>query len=844
MTARLGTMIKSSYCCVHWILVLGFLLSAVQLSRQQGPAIDVISVVHGKAVLPCDIVPPLNDDKVYLVLWFKDMSDIPMYSYDARGKPSAHAKHWSDEITLGQRAYFRTITEPASLSIDNVQESDEGLYRCRVDFQRSPTRNAKVNLTVIVPPQRPTIFDESGKELTALAGPYVEGSPMTLTCYASGGRPAPVVTWWRGGTLLRSESRAVAPSGTVQNKLEVGRLERDDLHAAFTCQAINNNISLPASNTVQVEVYYRPLEVSILGSNQPLSAGKEYELVCQAVGSRPPAQISWWKDGKQMDSVKKQVSSNGNISTSALKFSPVVKDYEKILVCRGENNRVEGSAMEDSWKLNVFFVPVLHLELGSKLNPDDIEESDDVYFECKINANPWVYKVVWKHDGQVVHHNASAGIIMSNQSLVLQKVRRQSAGNYTCLATNIEGEGASNAVELRILYKPFCKAEQKRFYGVARHEKAQVVCEVESYPPADSFRWAFNNSADSIDVPQARFSSSAASSSSVLTYMPMTEMDYGTVMCWATNMIGQQKEPCLFHIIAAGRPDPPLNCSVLNQTHESVEVDCLENFDGGLPQYFIMEVYDLHTHQLQLNVSNRFPVFSVNGLESGKGLKLAIYAANAKGRSEPAVDLEGFTLKVAEKITGDPASFEITPVLGILIGVVAALLLVAMAVIAALRLRMQRASNTGKPAILKGKGALGKPDGEDLYDVEEKNPDIIPHKKDADYQLVPESQKPFLNNQSDRRYDDVHKANNVTRNGDIHENYKNRRFPAHDVEEVTYAELSLGRASQPSSIPLRRDDPIIYAQIDHNRRAPPTEQTREIVTVRTPLISNQQESCV
>jgi len=36
--------------------------------------------------------------------------------------------------------------------------------------------------------------------------------------------------------------------------------------------------------------------------------------------------------------------------------------------------------------------------LGSNLNPEDIEEGDDVYFECKVHANPAAYKVVWKHN--------------------------------------------------------------------------------------------------------------------------------------------------------------------------------------------------------------------------------------------------------------------------------------------------------------------------------------------------------------------------------------------------------------------------------------------------------------
>lgn len=54
------------------------------------------------------------------------------------------------------------------------------------------------------------------------------------------------------------------------------------------------------------------------------------------------------------------------------------------------------------------------------------------------------------------------------------------------------------------------------------------------------------------------------------------EMDYGTLMCWADNVVGQQKEPCIFHIIAAGKPDVPYNCTLVNQTSDGLEVDCNE----------------------------------------------------------------------------------------------------------------------------------------------------------------------------------------------------------------------------------------------------------------------------
>lgn len=74
-------------------------------------------------------------------------------------------------------------------------------------------------------------------------------------------------------------------------------------------------------------------------------------------------------------------------------------------------------------------------------------------------------------------------------------------------------------------------------------------------------------------------------------------------------------------------------------------------FDGGQRQWFIMEIYDHHTGFLQANISSKYPIFSVNGLDPGRLLKILIYSANVKGHSEHVI-VEAFTLKAAEKQTG------------------------------------------------------------------------------------------------------------------------------------------------------------------------------------------------
>lgn len=66
-----------------------------------------------------------------------------------RGRPIGQAKLWSSPTVFGSRAFFSTANRPAQLKVDNIKLSDEGMYRCRVDFRNSPTRNLKINLTVI-----------------------------------------------------------------------------------------------------------------------------------------------------------------------------------------------------------------------------------------------------------------------------------------------------------------------------------------------------------------------------------------------------------------------------------------------------------------------------------------------------------------------------------------------------------------------------------------------------------------------------------------------------------------------------------------------------------------------
>lgn len=153
---------------------------------------------------------------------------------------------------------------------------------------------------------------------------------------------------------------------------------------------------------------------------------------------------------------------------------------------------------------------------------------------------------------------------------------------------------------------------------------------------------------------------------STINYEPISEQDYGELLCYGSNDVGEQAEPCLIHIVAAATPDPVENCSQVNATENSLTVECFEGpwNGGGSELAFTAELFTspgenelAHDVRLVANVtvdgstsasaspSPPVPVFVFNdlpqldgrrnahGLISDLGYQVHIYARNHKGRS-------------------------------------------------------------------------------------------------------------------------------------------------------------------------------------------------------------------
>ena len=405
-------------------------------------------------------------------------------------------------------------------------------------------------------------------------------------------------------------------------------------------------------------------------------------------------------------------SLDGSTSTSTLTITPTEGDTNKTITCKAENPEIRQGhgGLRESWTLDVRFPPRMSLELSSMLKKQTVAEGNDVFFVCKIFSNPPIDRMVdWYHNDKPLKQNQRKGIIMnsSGTNLVLQKVEKEANGNYTCRATNgVPSVGhyqESRPFHLDVKYLPVCVPEGVKVYGVAKEENVRIRCQVAANPSNLTFRWTFNNSAEIKDVDKSKFS--VNNSVSLFSYKPERELDYGTLMCWSRNDIGEQQKPCVFHIIAAGRPDPVKNCTTSNVNNSAFQINCAPGFNGGLPQNFTVEVIENETLDgvVYKGMSTQ-PVFSVTDLKDSTDYRVYVIPVNMKGTGQPQSPQGTFvrTLTAPQPIMAEKPNFHkenkkenINPIMVIIFGGASGFVLIVVTITLAVRVRCSRRAGPG-----------------------------------------------------------------------------------------------------------------------------------------------------
>ncbi|KAF5297558.1 hypothetical protein FQR65_LT09989 [Abscondita terminalis] len=263
--------------------------------------------------------------------------------------PPPRIRWLKDERPLQVDELRMTILPSGALEIDEVQDSDEGSYRCNASGLNSYRLSNKANL--IISQNHEQSIVEAPKFIAFPRDEIVvEGQTVTLDC-AANGNPTPSIKWLKDGysiDMADLDSRFGSVGGTTS--LQIKNIQESDA-GTYQCRAENREDSLDAHATIEVQVPPRFLK-------RPKSKidmiHKDIEFECSVYG-KPTPKVMWLRNGEIINYNEYYQLINGN----NLKILGLLTGDSGLFQCVASNpaGNIQASAS----------LKVLNLDLKQKL---------------------------------------------------------------------------------------------------------------------------------------------------------------------------------------------------------------------------------------------------------------------------------------------------------------------------------------------------------------------------------------------------------------------------------------------------------------------------------------------
>ncbi|XP_068232449.1 LOW QUALITY PROTEIN: uncharacterized protein [Palaemon carinicauda] len=446
-----------------------------------GPLVSVTVAKGDTARLPCRH-PVYPDDTVSLVLWYLNHTSRPFLSFDARDKndqveiKKSRGKR-SCETHFGRKRRGRRRRSNEAGNGGGGEGGGGGGGGCQIassDF----------------------VFDGVDRSSRELPGWYsiTEGGYS----YSGRGRDRP------GGKKRRSSRMSLEGRGGTS--LVIREVSRKD-EAEYRCRVHfrlsptwTQRLHLTVPETIyDVELTDTtgiPLEGPSVG---PLAEGDSLSLACQANhGDSKVLSLDWLLEGVEIDTT--WASAEKGVVINQLTISGLEQTHRNSrLTCRlttsdPAHTHIAANITDASTIITMFYVPESKLLVeGGHRSADggggrEVLEGKSITFFCSVRADPPAYNITWLHNGRVVSVTGRRWR-RNNTSLVISPVNRNDSGLYTCLASNSEGDGHSNAVHLKVAHAPYCSGNPQSQLVVAANKTIKLSCQMEAVPKDISFTW-------------------------------------------------------------------------------------------------------------------------------------------------------------------------------------------------------------------------------------------------------------------------------------------------------------------------------------------------------------------
>ncbi|KAK2844421.1 hypothetical protein Q5P01_011080 [Channa striata] len=540
---------------------------------------------------------------------------------------------------LRQTSFDRGVARELVLSL--TASDNMAVYRCNATNEAKKTISAYTKLKVY--------FTAISMKITTTQKELRRGQEVTLECQSGSSNPKANISWSLGQLRLQGAEKPPrkGPYGgvSVSSSLSLN-LSSQHHNQRVICQAHSPVLAEGVNTFFKLNVLYPP-EFSLDQPTQVQVVEDDTATIPLLVSANPEEVSCIWLHRREK--LVKEADPRYHWSDdNSLEIKNVTRKDAGVYTVKCTNDEGEN---QTSITLDIQYAPSLKAEK----DPVFVNLGETADLICVADANPITHGMFsWKWLGE-----GEVGMGEETQEdesglLTIHNVTRAHAGLYQCTVDNGIAPPGSVVVQLVVQFKPELKKGAQWRKVASRGDgttTAEVVCQAEGIPRVD-FAWEKNGVR--MDFANPRYEErlvreGAVHTSTVTVVNVSAALDYAIFSCTARNSLGEDKLD--IQLVSTNHPDPPSSFRQVSVAHDSVTLEWIPGFNGGLRQRFrIRYRWDKSPSFLYMDV---FPpgatTFTVTDLQPVSTYNFSVNALNAIGESEYADNNAVLTVTTKER---------------------------------------------------------------------------------------------------------------------------------------------------------------------------------------------------
>ncbi|KAH0631670.1 hypothetical protein JD844_006120 [Phrynosoma platyrhinos] len=507
--------------------------------------------------------------------------------------------HWLKGDQLIEAGGHVTLTNNSQiLTLNTTNRDDAGAYTCYGNNSISFSYSEPHTLEVFYGPDEPIL--EPSEQV------YLEGSTLNLSCSANS-YPNPKYSWFFDGDLLPRENT----SQLIQS-LSLGDAGN------YTCKLTNDMTSLVNYTSLVIRVLEPVTNIFITSTPIKALENNVTVLTCNSDGT----EVSYfWLKGNQILEVGDRISLSEN--NQVVTFNKTLRSDSDVYTCYANNTF---SHSMGNYTLSVFYGPD---EPVISPNISYYATGTNLSLFCQADSNPPA-NYTWSVNNQ----------IYEVANLQIPDLSTNNAGNYTCMASNVEtGLNSSQVLEIWVVEPVTNVVITSTPIKVLENNVTVLTCNSDGTDV--SYFWLKGN-----QILEAGDHISLSENNKVVTFNTTLRSDSDVYTCYANNTFSQSKSNYTLNVLYG--PDEPVISPNISYyaTGSNLSLSCYA--DSNPPANYTWSVNN------QIYEQSNLTIIDVSSNNNGN---YTCKASNVETGLNSSKDLEIWVMEILSKPTLWPPSY-------------------------------------------------------------------------------------------------------------------------------------------------------------------------------------------